>query len=701
MPHGVEARTRPEDETSPLLFPPSGATGLLPADGRRASQAWPPRLRRPAFGGDYNPEQWPPETRREDIELMRSAGVNAVTVGVFAWATLEPEPGRYEFCWLDDVFERLYRADIVVVLATPSASPPAWFSKAHPSSLPVTREGVRLGLGSRESFCPSSPEYRRAAQEIAGQLARRYGAHPALALWHVGNEFGAHVGGCYCSVSQDAFRAWLRARYGDLEALNEAWGTAFWGQRYGDWDEITVPRAAPMPVNPTQQLDFRRFSNDEFLACYCGERDVLRAITPDIPVTTNFMSSDCPNLDYWTWAPEVDLVSNDHYLTAESPENHIDLALSADLTRSLARGRAWMLMEHSTSAVNWQPRNLAKAPGEMLRNSLAHVARGSDSVMFFQWRASRRGAEKFHSAMLPHAGTDSRVWRELVEMRQALTSLAEAGGSTVATDVGIVWDWPSWWALELECRPSIDVTFREAVATVHRALWQRNLTVEFVRAGDCPTHLPVLLVPSLYLCSKATADALRQYVEQGGHLLVWFFSGIVDETDAVHPGAYPGALRDLLGVRVEEFHPLHRDEQVRLSCAHRAGTWSEPVGLRGAETVWHFENGPDAEGPSLTRHLVGQGTAWYLATSPDAQGLDAVLAHVLGEAGVPWQENPDDLDVVRRRAGNTEYVFLLNHSENGVTTQQDGLDLLTGRTHEGTVEVPPGGAVVLRRTTPH
>ena len=697
MLHGVDARTPREGAPSPVLLPPSGADGTARA-GERFPGSWPPRLRRPAFGGDYNPEQWPQRTRLEDIELMRRAGVNAVTVGVFAWATLEPEPGRYEFDWLDDVFDRLHRAGIAVVLATPTASPPPWFSRAHPSSLPLTREGTRLGIGARESFCPSSPEYRGAAQQITTQLARRYGAHPALALWHVGNEYGAHVDGCYCSVSQEAFRGWLRRRYSDLRALNEAWGTAFWGQRYGDWEEITVPRAAPMPVNPAQQLDFRRFGNEEFLACYRAERDVLRALAPDVPVTTNFMSSDCPNLDYWTWAPEVDLVSNDHYLAAESPDNHIGLALSADLTRSLARGRPWMLMEHSTSAVNWQPRNLAKAPGEMLRNSLAHVARGSDSVMFFQWRASRRGAEKFHSAMLPHAGTDSRVWRELLELRQALTRVSEVAGSRVATDVGIVWDWPSWWALELEYRPSVDVTFRGAVEAVHRALWRRNLTVEFVRAGDVPARLPALLVPSLYLCSQETARALRRYVEQGGHLLVWFFSGIVDGSDAVHPGPYPGALRDLLGVRVEEFHPLGRDERARLSCGHAASTWSEPVTPAGADAVWSFVTGPDAGGPALTRHPVGDGAAWYLATSPDAAGLDAVLARVLGEAGVPWQEDPDDLDVVRRVAGNTEYVFLIDHSGAGATARGDGVDLLTGRGHGGTVEVPPGGAVVLRRT---
>ena len=391
---------------------------------------WPRRPAGLAYGGDYNPEQWPEAVWADDIALMRTAGVNLVSLGIFSWVLLEPAPGRFDFGWLDRVMALLHDADIAVDLATPTAAPPAWLSHRHPEIRPVGRDGVRLGGGVRASFCASSPAYREAAARITEAVAGRYGQHPAVVMWHVHNEYGGHVPACYCDVSAEAFRGWLRARYGDLCALNEAWGTTFWGQRYGEWAEIDAPRKAATVVNPTQQLDFMRFSNDELLDCFRAERDILHRLSPGAPVTTNFMASNCKNVDYWAWAREVDVVSNDHYLRAE-PDSHIDLALAADLSRSLAGGRPWLLMEHSTSAINWQPRNIAKRAGELRRNSLGHVARGSDSVLFFQWRASRRGAEKFHSAMLPHGGVDTRIWREVVELGTDLPALAGLRGTTV------------------------------------------------------------------------------------------------------------------------------------------------------------------------------------------------------------------------------------------------------------------------------
>jgi beta-galactosidase len=665
------------------------------------ARVWPRRLDRLAFGGDYNPEQWPEEVWDSDVRLMREAGVGLVTVGVFAWALLEPAEGEYCFDWLDRVLDRLHGGGILVDLATPTAAPPAWLARRYPSILPVTRTGQVLGIGSRESFCPSAPAYRAAAVRIAGQLAQRYAGHPALALWHVNNEFGAHVGPCYCPVSERAFRIWLQDAYGDLDALNRAWGTAFWGQRYGDWAEIAAPGVAPMGVNPAQQLDFLRFSNAEYLACYRAERDVLRAATPDVPVTTNFMATNCKHMDYWAWAGEVDLVANDHYLRAEDDDRHIDLAMAADLSRGLAGGAPWLLMEHSTSAVSWQPRNVAKLPGEARRNSLAHVARGSDGALFFQWRASRSGAEKFHSAMVPQAGAGGRVWREMRALGADLAALAEIRGSRVHAEVAMVWDWQSWWALELEYRPSCDVTYLDRVAAFYRALWDANRTVDFVRPTGELSAYRLLVVPSLYLTGNAGSANLRSYVEGGGHLLVSFFSGIVDEHDTVHPGPYPGALRDLLGLSIEEFHPLRQGEQVRLTGrpAVRADVWSESVVPAGCEVVLSFGDGPDAGRPALTRHRVGAGRAWYLATRPDRPGLAAILDLVASTAGLPAAPAPAGVEAVRRTNGTTSWLFLINHTTATATVPGRGLDLLTGHTHDGTVPLPPGATTILREPT--
>ncbi|MBS2963211.1 beta-galactosidase [Actinocrinis puniceicyclus] len=650
---------------------------MADADGSRTVShygieraAW-PRLDALAYGGDYNPEQWPEEVWAEDVALMREAGVNLVSLGIFSWVKLEPEPGRFEFGWLDRIIGLLHEAGIHVDLATPTAAPPAWFRKAHPDIRPVTREGHVLGGGARQTYCPHAPEYRAACRRIAEQLAARYAGHPAVVLWHIHNEYGCHVSECYCPYSVAAFREWLQGKYGSLDALNAAWGTSFWGQTYTAWDEIDAPREAPTGVNPAQRLDFARFSSASILELFKAERDIVKAHNPAIPVTTNFMALLNKSMDLWSWAREVDLVSDDHYTTAGSPVRHIELAMAADLCRSLAGGAPWLLMEHSTSAVNWQERNVAKLPGEMMRNSLAHVARGADGVLFFQWRASRAGSEKYHSAMLPHAGTDSRIWREVVALGRRLEQLREVRGSRVRADTAIVWDWESWWALELDSRPSVDVRFVDAQFAYYEQLWRAHVTADFAHPSAGLSRYRLVVVPQSYILTSRWADNLRRYVEGGGTLVVSFFSGIVDENDAVHLGGYPGALRDLLGVRVDEFLPLAQGQAVALKPVDggdAAGTgtlWAEPVELRGAESVLAYGDGPAAGHPAVTRHRFGRGHAWYVSTRPDPGTLREILRRAALDAGVEFDtQTPDTLETVRRvGADGAVYPFTLDHAQ--------------------------------------
>ncbi|GAA2646339.1 beta-galactosidase [Nonomuraea recticatena] len=646
-----------------------------------------------AFGGDYNPEQWPREVQEEDIVLMREAGVNLVSLGMFSWVLMEPAEGRFEFGWLDEIVDRLHAAGIAVNLATPTAVPPAWFVRKHPDALPVNREGRRIGFGGRQSACSSSPDFLAATSRLVTALAGHYKDHPAVVMWHVHNEYGAPLGECYCDHSVRAWREWLRRTYQDLSALNDAWGSTFWGQRYSDWEEIDAPRANHTAVNPAQRLDYARFSDQQHRAHYALQRDLIRQVS-DLPVTTNFAGTvNCKSTDLWQWAREVDVVANDHYLSAEKPDNHIELAMSADLARSVAGGRPWLLMEHSTAAVNWQPRNIAKRPGEMRRNSLAHVARGSDSVMFFQIRASRFGAEKFHSGLIPHAGTDSRQWRDVVALGAEVEALAEVAGSTVAAEVAVVWDWESWWALELDWRPSVDVAFRERVDAFYEALWREHVTVDFVHPSADLSAYRLVVAPSSYLVTEASAKNLHRYVESGGHLLTSFFSGIVDAHDTIHPGAFPGALREVLGLSVEEFHPLREDERVGLSGGLSGRIWSERVRPAGARALRSFAEGPDAGHPAFTRHDLGAGSAWYLATAP-VTGLRGLLAEVLDHAGVTRPRDlPDELELVRRGC----HVFLINHGDTPVTVPGvSGVNLLDGGVHDGSCTVPAGAVAVVR-----
>ncbi|HEV7896521.1 MAG TPA: beta-galactosidase [Planosporangium sp.] len=670
-----------------------------------------PRLSTLCYGGDYNPEQWPASVWRDDVSLMNESGVTLVTVGVFAWAWLEPAEGRYEFGWLDEVMDLLAEHDIKVDLATATASPPPWFSHAYPQTLPVDANGRRLSPGSRQAYCPSSPIYRGAAVRLAEQLARRYAEHPALALWHVNNEYGCHVSRCYCDVSAAAFRSWLRRRYDDdLDTLNTAWGTAFWSQRHTDWEQVIPPRATPAFGNPTQALDFRRFSNDELLDCYRAERDVLRAVTPDIPVTTNLMAGMFWELDYWAWARELDLVSTDHYLRADlgpaasarGVTATTDLAFAADLTRSLAGGRPWLLMEHSTSAVNWQPRNLAKTPGQLRRDSLAHVARGSDGAMFFQWRASVAGAEKFHSGMVPHAGTDTKIWREVVELGRDLSALGEIAGSRVEqAQVALLLDWSSLWAGGLPAHPSADLDAVAELKAWHAALHRAGVTSDVAPPTADLSAYRLVIAPSLYLLDEAGVANLHRYVGDGGCLVVGPFSGIVDENDHVRPGR----LRDLLGVWVEEFYPLPACGTIDLDDGGIGRIWSELAHPLGATVAVRYADNPGgypaaalAGAPALTRHGYGRGQAWYLTTLPDPATLDRWISRFV-QAGNVDSTGWSGVEATRRRQPSGQsYLFVINHGAQAVTGPGAGTDLLTGATAGGAVRVPAGGVVVLRES---
>ncbi|MEU1846170.1 beta-galactosidase [Micromonospora sediminicola] len=649
------------------------------------------------YGADYNPEQWPEEVWAEDVALMRQAGVNLVSVGIFSWALLEPAPDRYEFGWLDRALDLLHAGGIRVDLATATASPPPWLAHRHPETLPRRADGAVLWPGGRQAYCPSSPVFRDRSLRLVEAVARRYAAHPSVVLWHVSNELGCHNVHCYCDVSAEAFRRWLRERYGDLDALNAAWGTAFWSQRYHDWAEVNPPRAAPTFANPTQQLDFLRFSSDEQRAQLRAERELLNRLVPQ-PVTTNFMiGTGIKYLDYHSWASDVDVVANDHYLTAADPQPQVNLALAADQTRGVAGGAPWLLMEHSTSAVNWQPRNIAKTPGQMRRNSLAHVARGADGVLFFQWRASRAGAEKFHSALVPHAGPDTKVFREVRRLGADLRALAEVRGSRVDADVALLFDYEAWWGAELDSHPSVDVTYTDRLAALHGALWRAGVTADVVHPSADLSRYRLVLAPTLYLTRDADADALRRFVEAGGTALVTYFSGIVDEHDHIRLGGYPGAFRDLLGVRTEEFFPLRAGETVRLDDGARADVWTEWLHAEGAEVLAAYADGPLPGVPALTRHAVGAGAAWYVGTRLDDAATDRLVARLLAEAGVrPPVAAPAGVEVVRRRSADRSWLFVLNHTDGSARLPATGVELLSGERCDGELVVPAGEVAVVR-----
>ncbi|MGP3775301.1 beta-galactosidase [Streptomyces sp. SDT5-1] len=653
------------------------------------------------FGADYNPEQWPEEVRAEDTRLMKEAGVTMVTAGIFSWAKVEPRPGDYDFGWFDRVMDDLADAGIRVCLATMTASPPPWLSRLHPEVLPETEDGRRKWPGGRQHYCPSSPVYREHATRLVERLATRYADHPALDTWHIGNEYGCHTRQCHCDVSAADFRRWLRERYGTVDALNDAWSTAFWSQRYDDFDEVLPPRLAPTFANPAQQLDYWRFSDDALRQCYLAEAAVLRRITPDVPITTNLMPNHKP-VDAFAWSAHMDVMALDHYQDPYEADPQRTAAYNFDLMRSAREGQPWLLLEQAPSAVNWRPRNSPKQPGRMRLWSWQAVAQGADAVLYFQWRQSRGGAEKFHSAMVPHAGTDTRVFREVSHLGRELASVPEIAGTRSSADVALVTDWNSWWALELDSHPSTALDQSEINLAHHRALFDAGVACDIVPPDRDLSAYKLVVVPNLYLLRREDAERLAAYVEAGGHLVVSFFSGIVDECDRVELGGYPAHLRELLGIRTEEFWPLDEGQRrtVRGELSGSADLWSEDIGLEGAEAVARFEDGELAGRPAVTRHPYGEGTAWYVGTRLEPAALRALLDRVREEAGVTpvLPDLPAQVQATVREGASGRFLFLLNHGKDEATVplptpMRDRL--APGSAATPRITLPPYGVAVL------
>ncbi len=661
-----------------------------------------PKLPHFFYGGDYNPEQWPEETWQEDVELMQQSGINLVSLGIFSWSKLEPRPDQYDFSWLDRIIGLLHQHGIKLDLATATASPPPWLARLYPETLPVTRTGVKLWPGSRQQYCPSSPVYRARAVKLVRAIANRYKDHPALVMWHINNEYGCHVSECYCDVSAEAFRGWLQQRYNSLEALNEAWGTAFWSQHYGEWAEIYPPRATPTFINPTQQLDFNRFSSDEILTCFELEKAALREITPEIPVTTNFMGFFKP-LDYWKWASKQDIISNDTYPDPSDSISTFEAAMVNDLMRSLGGGKPWLLMEQTTSQVNWRAHNSLKRPGQMRLWSYQAIGRGANGIMFFQWRASKAGAEKFHGALVPHIDIEhSRIWREVAQLGGELVRLDPLLDSRVNAQIAILVDWENWWSLELDAHPSSHLKQLDQLKSYYGPLFRRNIPVDFISPDGDFSRYKAILVPNWYMVRDEPAARLEQFVAGGGTVVMSFFSGIVDQNDHIRLNGYPAPFRKMLGLRVEEFDPYPPEQvqqiQLKGGGTYQCSLWSDIIELEGALPMAYFKDDFYAGKPAVTRYGFGQGLSYYLGTQPEAAFMTHLLEQVCKEADIQAElAAPEGVELVKRVRGNEVFLFVLNHNKTPVELNVDPYDynLLGNTPVEQTLHLAGFGVAIL------
>ena len=718
------------------------ATATLTATPNRQPFAWPKLLtengRGIAFGGDYNPDQWSEETWDDDVCLMKKAGVNTVALAIFSWDRIQPQENRWDFGWLDRIIDKLGKAGIATDLASATATAPLWLYEKHPEVLPCDKFGHPVNAGSRQSWSPTSPVFKEYALTLCRKLAERYGANPYVTAWHMGNEYGWNNREDYSDNALEAFRAWCRRKYGTIDALNQAWGTTFWGQEMNDFDEVLIPRfmGADSMVNPGQKLDFERFGNDMLLDFYKAERDAIAEICPDKPFTTNFMvSTDQCCMDYADWANEVNFVSNDHYFH-EGGEMHLDeLACSDALMDSFALGKPWYVMEHSTSAVQWKPLNMRKRKGETVRDSLAHVAMGADAINFFQWRASAFGAESFHSAMVPHAGEDTKLFRQVCELGETLRTLADAGvqGSELErSDTAILFSAESEWATRSQTLPSMKLNHWHDVRDWYRAFLNAGSRADIVPLKYDWSDYKTVVLPTVLMLSAVDTRRLADFAAAGGRVVVGYATGLIDENFHTWLGGYPGAgnglLRDMLGIRGEEFNILGsgvegEPEAIRLGAGGEVAPedaaalngattrlWQNDVTVTGDRTqVLAMYAGEEADEweldgmAAVTRNPYGAGEAYFVGCDLDVADLTKLIRTYLAAPAQSQQSqaNTDVLHTVRKSA-DAAFDFYLPRGKKEVELQGvEGEPVVLFQTERGeengSYTVRRNGVLVVRR----
>lgn len=670
-------------------------------------------------GADYNPEQWLkyPEVLREDIRLMKLAGCNVMSVGIFSWVSLEPEEGVFTFEWLDGVLDSFAENGIYAILATPSGARPAWMSQKYPEVLRVERNRVHNLHGFRHNHCFTSPVYREKTAILNAKLAERYSQHPAIIGWHISNEFG---GECHCELCQDAFREWLKVKYNNsLDEVNHAWWATFWSHTYTSWSQIE----SPAPHGETQvhglNLDWRRFVSERTIDFCQHEINTVRPYNPELPITTNMHMID--GIDYRELAKILDVVSWDAYPDWHYTEDGDDTRLAAwtamhyDLMRSFKK-KPFLLMESTPSLTNWQSVSKLKRPGMHKLSSLQAVAHGSDSVQYFQWRKSRGSSEKFHGAVVDHSGhSETRVFQDVAEVGKTLAGMTEVVGTSTPAQTAIIFDWDNRWAIkDAQGIRNSGLRYEETVLQHYRALWELGIPVDIIGSGDDLSAYKLVVAPMLYLISEENGKRIEKYVEQGGTFLATYWSGVVNETDLCHLGGFPGPLRRTLGIWAEETEGLHsRDlnglvmeagNKLKLSGDYDAHEIAELIHLEGAEALGHYRNDFYAGRPALTVNRFGEGNAYHLATCvKDTSFYVELYAAITSKAGITRamdSELPAGVTAQLRTDGESDYVFVQNFSGSPQTVELDGAeytDLETGLSAPALLNLAVNGLAMLKR----
>lgn len=630
-------------------------------------------------GGDYNPEQWidRPDILEEDIRQMKRAGINEVSLGIFSWAVTEPKEGQYDFSFLEERIESLYKNGIYTILATPSGARPMWMAYQYPEVLRVREDGQREKMGSRHNHCYTSPIYREKIWEMDKRLAEKFAGHPGVIAWHISNEFG---GACWCEKCQGAFHEFLKKKYGSLEQLNKEWWTSFWSHHYDCWEHVQAP--APNGENATHglNLDWKRFCSSQTADFCAWEKQALAAGGSVLPVTSNLMGF-YNGLNYADFRDVLDVVSWDNY-----PEWHnakqsdaalaMEVACIADYMRCIHPNRMpFLLMESTPSATNWQQISRLKRPGMHMLSSMQAVAHGSDSVQYFQWRKGRGGSEKFHGAVLDHDATeDTRVFRDVSQVGSRLAGLEKICGSLVRPKVAILFDQENRWALEDCYGPrNCGIHYMETMQAHYGAFWKMGIPVDVIDS-DCPfEEYQMVIAPMLYMLKGNIAEKLSTFVEQGGTLVGTYHTGIVNENDLCFEGRIPHDMTKLFGLHREEIDSLwdgQYNHTIWKGKEYILKELCERVHPSTASVLAVYEEDFYAGEPVLTVNSYGKGKVYYIAARTEMDFLQDFYQEIVSAAGVSSCMKcvlPEGVTVMARTKGDIDYLFVQNWNSDEVT----------------------------------
>ncbi|WP_308557142.1 beta-galactosidase [uncultured Lactobacillus sp.] len=648
------------------------------------------QLSRFLYGGDYNPDQWPEQTWPEDIKVFKKADLNSATINIFSWGILEPSEGHYDFSKLDKIVQELSDANFDIVMGTSTAAMPAWMFKKYPDVARVDYQGRRHVFGQRHNFCPSSKNYQKLAGDLVEKLAQRYSDNPHIVVWHVNNEYG---GNCYCENCQNAFRDWLKNKYHTLDALNKAWNMNVWSHTIYDWDEIVVPNELGDAWGPEGSetivaglsIDYLRFQSESLQNLFRMEKAIIKKYDPETPVTTNFHSLPNKMIDYQKWAKDQDIISYDSYPTYDAPK--YKPAFLYDLMRSL-KHQPFMLMESAPSQVNWQPYSPLKRPGQMAATELQAVAHGADTVQFFQLKQAVGGSEKFHSAVISHSQrTDTRAFHELEDLGK---KLKKAGptilGSKVDAKVAIVFDWSNFWAYEYVDGITQDLNYVDSILDYYRQFYERNIPTDIISVDDDFSKYDLVVAPVLYMVKPGLDKKINDYVEKGGNFVTTYMSGMVNESDNVYLGGYPGPLKDVTGIWVEESDAVVPGQKITVEMDGKdydTSLMCDLIHPNKAKVLAKYSSEFYAGTAAVTENQYGKGKAWYVGTKLNHEGLTQLFNHIVLQANIESLVcDSHKLEVTKRiTADGKELYFVLNMSneERKLPNKFTGYeDILTG-----------------------